>query len=161
MTDIILNIDPVFSGLYVLQRDFQAFMNGNTFPADLDDVAKMQYIRDTALSLTDELHEALAETGWKPWASSNHLNRDAYKGELSDVFIFFMNLMIVADITPAELMEYVKAKQIRNRERQAEAYDGVSTKCAGCKRAYDDRAVSCYPATNEEPAYCSKTEAML
>jgi hypothetical protein len=114
--------------------------------ADMAPEARMEYLRTQSLALTDELHEALAETGWKPWATSNHINRDAYAGEMADTFIFLMNMMLVADITPTELLALVKAKQIKNRQRQDDGYDGVTTKCPGCKRAYDDEAVKCYPA---------------
>ena len=148
---ITLKVDPWFSGLFVMQRDFQARLNFDTFPADFDSDEKMAYIREQALALTDELHEALGETGWKTWATSRHINHDAYKGELADVFIFFMNLMMVADITPSDLLTAVQAKMAKNIKRQDEGYDGVSTKCPGCKRAYDDDAVKCYPlaADNE------------
>lgn len=141
---IVLKVDPMFSGLYVRQRDFQARLLG-AFPTELDDEVKMAYLRTQSLALTDELHEALGETGWKDWASSNHINRDAYKGELADVFIFFMNLMMVADITPSELMKSVQTKITKNHQRQDNGYDGVTEKCIGCKRAYDDDAVDCYP----------------
>lgn len=142
---VTVHVDPMFSGLYVLQRDFQAFLHDNQFPADMTDEKKMQYLGTQALALTNELHEALDETGWKPWATSNHINRDAYLGELADVFIFLMNMMLVGDITPTDLMGAVKDKQIKNRKRQDDGYDGVTTKCPACKRAYDDDAVLCKP----------------
>lgn len=148
--DIHVTVDSMFSGLYVLQRDFQARLlssrDGQSHvPSTLTAPLRMEYIREQALALSDELHEALAETGWKTWATSNHINRDAYAGELADVFIFFMNLMLIADITPSELMEIVRAKQIKNHKRQDDGYDGVTTKCPSCKRAYDDDAVKCTP----------------
>jgi NTP pyrophosphatase (non-canonical NTP hydrolase) len=146
-----LTVDPLFSGLYVLQRDFQARLLGDV-PANLDDSARKAYVREQALALTDELHEALAEVGWKSWATSAHINREAYRGELADVLIFLMNLMLVADITPSELLEVVKAKQIKNHKRQDDGYDGVSTKCSQCHRAYDDDAVKCTP-----DGWCAKT----
>lgn len=158
-----VRIDPMFSGLFVLQRDFQARILNGTFPADLSDRDKMAYLRTQALALTDELHEALGETGWKDWASSNHINRDAYKGELADVLIFLMNLMLVANITPSELMESVKAKISQNHKRQDDGYDGVTTKCPICKRAYDDSAVGCTPQQDmhddtdkPRPAWCDQ-----
>jgi hypothetical protein len=138
-----LTVDPVFSGLYVIQRAFQARLHNGILPMDMAPDEKMAYIRTQFLALADEQHEALAETGWKPWATSTHLNRDAYMGELADTFIFLMNQMLVADITPSQLMDVVKAKQIKNAKRQDENYDGVTTKCPGCKRAYDDDAVKC------------------
>jgi NTP pyrophosphatase (non-canonical NTP hydrolase) len=141
---IAVTIDPYFSGLYVLQRDFQARLLGD-HPVNLDGPAKMAYIREMAYALTDELHEATAETGWKSWATSNHINRPAYTGEMADVFIFMMNLLLVADITPTELMDAVRKKISKNHKRQDDGYDGVTTKCPQCKRAYDDEAVKCYP----------------
>ena len=48
------------------------------------------YIRDMSLALTDELHEALNETGWKPWASSRHLNKAAFAAEMIDVQHFWV-----------------------------------------------------------------------
>src|SRR5262245_35274699 len=142
-----LKVDPMFSGLFAMQVQFQARLLGGQHPALLTDEAKMQYIRTMALALTDELHEALGETGWKDWAASNHLNRDAYMGELADVFIFLMNLMMVAQITPTNLMDVVKAKIMKNHQRQDNGYDGVTEKCPGCRRAYDDNAVKCNQST--------------
>lgn len=158
---VVVHVDPMFSGLYVLQRDFQALLHGDELPIDMEDIDRMDYIRTQALALTDELHEALAETGWKPWATSNHINRDAYMGELADVFIFFMNLMIAGDITPTELMTVVKAKQIKNRKRQDDGYDGVTTKCPGCKRAYDDDAVKCFPGSTPTYAWCENAKGYV
>lgn len=154
-TGINLTVDPLFSGLYVIQREFQARLLGG-FPSNLDGLAKMVYIREQALALTDELHEALAETGWKSWASSNHVNREAYASELADMLIFLMNMMLVADVTPSEILELVKAKQIKNGQRQDDGYDGVTTKCPECKRAYDDDAVECHPSDDHYPAFCEK-----
>jgi NTP pyrophosphatase (non-canonical NTP hydrolase) len=151
---ITVHVDPLFSGIYVIQRAFQARLHEGQFPASMSEVDRMEYLRTQSLALTDELHEALAETGWKPWATSNHINRDAYAGELADVFIFFMNLMLVADITPSELLALVKEKQTKNAKRQDDGYDGVTTKCPGCKRAYDDDAVKCFPGSNPGYAWC-------
>jgi NTP pyrophosphatase (non-canonical NTP hydrolase) len=148
-----ITLDPYFAGIYVLQRDFQARLLGDV-PVNLEGPAKMAYVREQALALTDELHEALAETGWKSWATSDHINRPAFQGELADVFIFLMNLMLVADITPTELLTVVKGKISKNHKRQDDGYDGVSTKCPQCKRAYDDDAVGCMPATDDLSALC-------
>jgi NTP pyrophosphatase (non-canonical NTP hydrolase) len=142
---IVVHVDPMFSGLYVLQQDFQARLLKGQHPANLSNEEKMQYLRTQALALTDELHEALGETGWKDWTTSNHINRDAYKGELADVFIFLMNLMLVGDITPTDLMDAAKAKIAKNHKRQDDGYNGVTEKCPGCRRAYDDDAVTCTP----------------
>jgi hypothetical protein len=83
--------------------------------------------------------------GWKPWASSKHINRDAFVSELVDTWQFLMNLFQVVDVTPEELGEKLAAKHKVNWQRIAKEYDGVSDKCPECKRAYDDAHVRCSP----------------
>ena len=113
---------------------------------------RMKYIRENTLALIDELMEALAETGWKPWASSNHLDTEAYKSELVDAWHFFMNLMALGAMTMEDLEEGYYKKRAKNAQRQRDGYDGVSTKCPTCKRAFDDDAVMC------RPGHCAHSE---
>lgn len=153
-----LTVDPVMNLMYEKQAEFQERLLG-MHPTYLPAAERMAYIREQSLALSDEVHEALAETGWKSWATSNHINREGYLGELADSYIFFMNLMLVADIRPHELAKAVLAKQEKNHKRQDDGYDGVSTKCPGCKRAYDDDAVKCTPEYHEGAdvtAYCEQ-----
>lgn len=112
-------------------------------PRKLNDEERAQFISWNVLALTDELHEALAEVGWKPWATSRHLNRDAFKSELADAFHFFMNLMLAGDISADEMLDEYRRKRQKNAQRQIDGYDGISTKCPKCKRALDDDAVLC------------------
>lgn len=143
--------DRLTAMLYT-QRDLQAKAYGHTMgemkPEDL-----MSYVRDNALALADEIHEALAETGWKPWASSNHMHVSAYLGELIDAWHFLMNLMLATGIQPSVLADRLydgyMMKQARNAKRQVEGYDGITGKCPGCGRALDDIAVKCM----QEDAY--------
>lgn len=120
-------------------------------PTALDDDARMEYIRWNVLALTDELHEMLAETGWKPWAKSQHVNEAAAFAELVDAWHFFMNLMmaVTGESNPTVLASFFEMryaqKRLKNADRQAAGYDGVSTKCPECKRALDDDAVTCEP----------------
>ena len=107
-------------------------------PANLSDVEKIDYIKSMTLAATDELHEALGEVGWKPWATSRHINRTAYLGELIDVLHFWVNLCLVVGATPEEIAERYAEKAKRNAKRQADGYDGVTGKCEACKRALDD-----------------------
>lgn len=103
----------------------------------------IQFYKDMHVALIDELHEALAEIGWKPWATSNHFNQEAVKGELVDAFHFFMNLCLVSGVSAQDLIDGYTSKSAKNIQRQADGYDGVSTKCTVCKRALDDAAVRC------------------
>lgn len=128
-------------------------------PANFSDEGKIRFIKDNILALEDELHELLGEIGWKPWASSRHINRDAYVGELVDAFHFFMNLMIVTNISVDELLKRYEAKSLKNVKRQEDGYDGVTGKCPICKRALDDDAVMCTVEDDDEAGltwgYCA------
>jgi len=124
------------------QYELQVKSFGND-PKKLTEAEKVEWIRWNVLALTDELHEALAETGWKPWAKSQHINRDAFVSELVDAFHFLMNLMIVVDCSAEEFLDFYFQKRGLNEIRQANGYDGVSGKCQTCKRALDDKAVTC------------------
>lgn len=126
------------------QEALQVKAYGGVSPKDLNEDDRAHFISWNTLALTDELHEALGEVGWKPWASSRHLNREAFKGELVDSLHFFMNLLLAANIDADELLNDYQKKRQKNIKRQEDGYDGVTEKCPGCKRALDDDAVICY-----------------
>lgn len=144
-----------------LQRDTYL---GGKHPTELDDAAKMEYLRTNFLALFNELNEAMDETGWKPWATSNHINYESYRSELVDAFHFFLNLLFTAGITPHEFFNKFMEKNDRNRQRQKEGYDGVAGKCAGCHRSFDDSGVLCTKENLDAsmglvtPTYCDKTK---
>jgi len=140
-----VTVDPRLTQMLNMQRSLQLMYNKGKRIDQFTDEERMQAIRDNVLACTDELHEALAETGWKPWASSNHVNREAFHAELVDAWHFFMNLMLHSGMTATDLYEGYVKKNAKSLQRQAEGYDGVTTKCPKCKRAYDDDAVKCYP----------------
>lgn len=112
-------------------------------PRELMAEDRIEFIRWNVLALEDELHEALAETGWKPWASSRHVNADKFHGEMVDAFHFFMNLCLATGLTAERLLELYFEKRLINAKRQAQGYDGVASKCPKCRRALDDPAVVC------------------
>jgi dimeric dUTPase (all-alpha-NTP-PPase superfamily) len=120
--------------MFELQNRLQTQAYGTDI-ATLSDFEAIDFIKDMHIALTDELHEMLGEVGWKPWATSKHINSEAAKGELVDAWHFFMNLCIVVGLTPDELYSRYKKKREKNIKRQEEGYDGVSTKCPKCKRA--------------------------
>ena len=105
---------------------------------------RVDYIKENVLALTDELHELLAETSWKPWAKSVFLNEEKAFSELVYVWHFMMNIMvaIAPDAEASELAEELASSYFKKREvnvqRQEDGYDGVSTKCPNCNRALDD-----------------------
>ncbi len=130
------------------QRELQK-KHFKTDISQLTEDERAQYIRDMSLALTDELHEALNETGWKPWATSRHFNREAFIGEMIDVLHFWCNLILLANVGEREIVDAYCAKAEKNAKRQMAGYDGVAGKCQTCNRAFDDSAVLCTPLACE------------
>jgi hypothetical protein len=134
-----------FLALLTKQDELQRETFGFAFEQMTDD-QRMEYIRWNMLALQDELHEAMQETGWKPWASSSHLNIEPYLGEMVDALHFFMNLLLVTGVRPDQLAqkftEIYLAKWQRNVERQAEGYTGVKEKCPVCGRDLTETTLS-------------------
>lgn len=110
-------------------------------------------------ALEDELHEAMAEVGWKPWAKSNHFNAIRFVEEMVDAWHFFMNMLLVAmPLVEAELEADTSTERVedrvigfchwfegkyhqkhaKNAKRQEDGYDGVSTKCKYCHRDFEE-----------------------
>lgn len=121
------------------------------------------FMRWNAFALEDEIHEAMAEIGWKPWATSRHLNREAFMKEMVDGWHFFMNLMLAVSPgrSPAEIAHefqelYLEKNQV-NAERQQRGYTGTD-KCPKCHRDLNDTARTMLPWENPEDGltYCSK-----
>jgi dimeric dUTPase (all-alpha-NTP-PPase superfamily) len=115
-------------------------------PFNLDPEAKVQFIKDMTLALEDELHEALGEVGWKPWATSRHINDKAFGGELVDALHFLVNLFLAIGWSADEVLQAYLLKASKNEARQRRGYDGVSGKCPRCHRALDDDGVKCTAA---------------
>jgi len=137
-----------FREMYQRQQYLQTFIYlkelGDVHPFEYTDEQKIQFIKDNKLALDAEVQEMLDECGWKPWASSKHINVEAFKGEIVDAFHFLMNEMMVVGMTVDELLTGYDRKSFKNIKRQEDGYDGVSTKCPGCHRALDDTAVKCH-----------------
>lgn len=124
------------------QADFQRYIN--THPEMIEDPEELiNYILVMKTALESELNEMLQEIGWKPWATSRHINWDAARSELVDSFQFFMNLCFAFKLRADDLVVLHQAKLVKNYARADRGYDGVSEKCAWCGRALDDAFVSC------------------
>lgn len=144
--------------LFQLQHDLQVETFGRNFQRMLI-ADRIQFIKEMQQALVAESVEALDEVGWKSWATSRHINREAYVGELVDVLHFWVNMLIALGDDPADIATEVfngyLAKRQRNIERQRDGYDGVSSKCFGCGRDKNDPGVACYSADVDQPAYCA------
>lgn len=125
----------------------------------MDDTRLMEYIRVNILALTDELHEALNETHWKPWAKSaapGFKDRDKFAGELIDAVHFLVNLCLGARMTPDELIALFEGKNKVNHARQDAGYAGTF-KCdgPGCKRALDEPGIEVKVSLGTGEKFCS------
>jgi len=82
------------------------------------------YVRTMVLACTDELHEALREVPWKPWSAAVFTSEmeDRYKDELVDAFHFFMNLMLVVNMSADELFSRYLRKHEVNHGRIDDGY---------------------------------------
>lgn len=143
------------------QRAFQQRVADNqwvyTFPAGPDGCPeRINEFKDMVMALQDELHEALAEIGWKPWAESRHFNVEAVQGELVDAWCFLMSLMLLAGLDAPTLYQKYMTKMAINHKRQDNGYDGIAGKCPSCRRAYDDPAVRCTGPDADGNEWCER-----
>lgn len=129
-------VDKLFGNWIEKTKYLQEEFYGQKFE-DFDHEQLVDWVRINILAAEDELHEALGEISWKPWASAQFFNREAYLGEIVDVLHFAANLLAGAQITDEELNTAYLEKMERNRERQRKGYTGTR-KCLECRRAEDD-----------------------
>ena len=111
-------------------------------PRALEGEARTGFLLWNSFAATDEIHEAMQEVGWKPWASSRHVNEDLMLGELVDALHFVGNMVLAAAGQSKESPEQLASKLWRmyqakvqvNLQRQVDGYDGIKDKCPICKR---------------------------
>lgn len=146
--------------MFAEQGNLQRLLGRNVAEMTPDQLAS--YRVEMAFAATDELHEAMNETGWKSWASSRHVNEEEIKDELTDTWLFLLNLMLSVNMTAEDLYSRYAKKRASNERRHRERYQGIE-KCPTCKRAYDNEAVKCQPPnicayTVEDPRHDPHTQ---
>lgn len=149
--------------MFTEQAKLQTLL-GNV-PAEMTPETLANYRRSMAWATVSELVEAMDETGWKPWATSRHTNREEFMDEMTDVWLFVLNMMLSVGMTADDLLERFVKKQQNARLRHYNQYDGVTSKCPKCKRAYDNEAVKCKPESVDDnnrrhPAMCAYTDSL-
>ena len=126
-----------------MQAALQRRYHDGRDPASFSIEDRCSYIQVMVHAAQHELGEAMDEVGWKPWASSRHINRAQFHAEMVDAWHFFMNLMLAGDMDMDDLYRGYMEKNPINHTRITDGYDGVSTKCKCCGRALDDPATEC------------------
>ena len=140
-------LETPFRAWLIAQRELQVEGFGIN-PAKLTPDEKIRFVWWNAWSVEDELHEAMREVGWKPWATSRHFNREAFVKEIVDVLHFVGNMLLAAGVLgvedlAAEVWDEYQKKAAVNLERQRVGYDGVSNKCAQCGREMIGKPRAC------------------
>lgn len=110
------------------------------FYKDISDLPQGEledWMRVNAFAAEDEIHEAMGEISWKPWATEHFFNREQFIGECVDALHFIGNMLAAAKCTDEELNQAYHEKMDRNKKRQKEGYTGTA-KCVECRRAVDD-----------------------
>lgn len=135
--------------LLQMQLDLQTGAMSTGDPTKLEDAERCWFIMWNAYALCDEVHEATGEAGWKPWASSRHVNEDAFLKEMVDALHFWLNMCLAGaprgwslEQTAHALASGYATKHAENARRQREGYDGVSSKCPNCRREREETAVT-------------------
>lgn len=153
---------PHPSDLYEDYAIFPSVTAGDKKEAEAARVEAINFLHWNVTALTDEAHELLGEIGWKPWAKSRHINLEAARGEFIDMLHFMGNIALVLGLDNSqEIMERYHAKHEKNKKRQEEGYDGVSTKCPLCHRAIDDEAVECFLPEGNIVGWCDKYQRSI
>lgn len=130
-------------------------------PADVEGDEMADFARWNMFAAIAEIVEMSEEIGWKPWATSRLVNREAMIGEAVDALHFLANLLRMVGCSGAELTRAYKAKQLKNLQRQIKGYDGVKEKCAYCHRELDRLPTGPYGCSapdcvGQDKLYCSE-----
>lgn len=75
------------------------------------------------LGLIEEVLEYLSSTGWKPWRQSP-LSYEAQLEELTDILFYYLELVILSEITWPEILEEYKRKHAENLQRYEKGKKG-------------------------------------
>jgi dimeric dUTPase (all-alpha-NTP-PPase superfamily) len=112
--------------MFLLQEALQQRHLDGGLPHQLTGETRANYIRTMVLATTDELHEALRNTQWKPWSNRDvHWSleeQNAYVDELIDAWHFFMNLLLVAGVNADEFFNGYLRKNNINHGRIDDGY---------------------------------------
>jgi len=160
----------MFVEMLLAQHRLQVLSMKDGDPMLLTGEALMHFVTWNVFAVEDELHEAIAETDWKPWSSGSNAvnNPTAYTKELVDAWHFFMNLMMIgAAANNVTLVEYAgdfhrayMAKNAINAERMERGYDGSKVggeKCPECGRAFEDTVKAQHCVCKDGTTVCSPT----
>jgi len=84
----------------------------------LEGISDEEWIRKNVLAMVSELGELLDEVNFKWWKNEKPVDGAAVRGELVDVFHFFVSMCLRAGMDADALFEGYAAKNRENFDRQ-------------------------------------------
>lgn len=100
--------------IFVLQKE----LNSIIIDRGDKDLTTEKQIQRLTLAMISELSELIDEVNFKWWKNPKPVDSGALKGEIVDVFHFFVCMCIAADLNPSELFALYKEKNSENIARQ-------------------------------------------
>ena len=103
--------------IFELQRELAEMMKPGSYPEDAEE-------RISVLS-TAIMHEAVElqrTTNWKWWKTPTEFNRTDAREELIDIWHFVIQASLELNLTPDDILEEYKRKNMINRKRQRDGY---------------------------------------
>lgn len=154
-----MRADDMLVRIMAMQAEFQTRTpNGVVSFKETTPEHVAEMVRVQTLACIKELGEALDEVGWKPWASSRHINVEAFRSELIDAFRFWLNLVHISGMSAEGVLSHYEESLTKTNARVENGYTGIN-KCPGCKRSYDDIHVRCLPRDDGNdpptPSWCA------
>lgn len=115
-------LDDMLGAIFSMQDGLQRRLGYD--PQKMNTAQAIEYISWNNHAANGELAEMMQEVGWKPWASSRHINRKEFVEEGIDVFKFLLNQLLAVGVTPAEFFHAFAAKTVVNHDRADNGYTG-------------------------------------
>ncbi len=84
----------------------------------LEGISDEEWIRKNVLAMVSELGELLDEVNFKWWKNEKPADAEAVRGELVDIFHFFVSMCLRAGMDADALFEGYIAKNRENFDRQ-------------------------------------------
>ena len=127
--------NKVLEKVFSMQKSFQE----NTLGTDISSMSveeKMKFVHEHSYFLIEEVTEMLRELPYhKSWKDYSKLTEEEIKEmvfnareEVIDQFIFLVNIMIMLDINPDDIMKMYEEKLELNKKRQTDPNLGYVNK---------------------------------
>lgn len=116
-------LDDALTTIFETQEKLQRVLGHDVQKMSTEDA--VGYIAWNNHAMMVESGEMVSEIGFKPWATSRHINRKEFVEEGIDVMKFLLNQLLAVGVTPAEFLQVFLTKTVVNHERADAGYTGL------------------------------------